>query len=304
MTPYLWFDTQAAEAAAFYCGLFPDSRIISRSVIRDTPSGDCETVSFEVWGQSFEAISAGPRFLINPSISFMVNFDPLLFTDSDDPTAAAKELQDRIWKQLAEGGEVRMEYGRYDFSSSYGWVQDRFGLDWQLILTDPEGDPRPAVMPSMLFTGEACGKAEEAGEFYRSVFADSAEGLMVHYPSGMEPDGEDTVMFSDFRLDGTWMTAADSAYDHKFRFNEAVSFKVGCGSQEEIDHYWEKLSAVPEAEQCGWLKDRYGVSWQIVPSVLNELMEKGTPGQQQALTGAFLKMKKFIIEDLHRAFNR
>ena len=104
MTPHLWFDSRAVEAAEFYCGLFPDSRIVSRGVIRDTPSGDCDTVSFEIWGQRFEAISAGPHFRINPSISFMVNFDPLFFADSDNPSGAAKELQEGIWSKLTDGG--------------------------------------------------------------------------------------------------------------------------------------------------------------------------------------------------------
>ena len=95
----------------------------------------------------------------------------------------------------------------------------------------------------------------------------------------MEPDQEGTIMFADFMLENQWFAAMDSAQAHQFNFNEAISFMVYCDTQEEIDEYWEKLSAVPEAEQCGWLKDGYGVSWQIVPTAMNEMMSKGTPEQ-------------------------
>ena len=94
----------------------------------------------------------------------------------------------------------------------------------------------------------------------------------------------------------------DSFADHKFSFNEAISFIITCDTQEEIDTYWEKLSAVPEAEQCGWLKDKFGVSWQIVPAVLEDLMSQGNQEQIARVTEAFLAMKKFDIESLQRAY--
>lgn len=79
----------------------------------------------------------------------------------------------------------------------------------------------------------------------------------------MEPDKEGTLMYADFQLEETWIANMDSAHEHKFAFNEAVSFIVPCDTQDEIDYYFEKMSAVPESEQCGWLKDKFGVSWQI-----------------------------------------
>ena len=109
-------------------------------------------------------------------------------------------------------------------------------------------------------------------------------------------------MFTDFMLENQWFAAMDSAREHGFAFNEAASFMVSCGTQEEIDHYWEKLSAVPEAEQCGWLKDKYGLSWQVVPSDMDEMMRKGTPGQMARVTQAFLKMKKFDLAALRHAY--
>ena len=144
----MWFDKEAKEAAEFYCSLFPNSKITSVTTLHDTPSGDCDVVSFELSGQPFVAISAGPLF----------------------------------------------------------------------------------------------------------------------------------------------------------KFNESISFMVPCDTQKEIDYYWEKLSAVPQAEMCGWLKDKYGLSWQIVPSELDKMMAKGTPAQVARVTEAFLKMKKFDIETLKKAY--
>lgn len=273
--PHLWFDTQAVEAVEFYCSLFPKSKVLSRSVIEGTPSGDCDYLIFEVWGQRFEATNAGSQCLLNPSISMMVNFDLLFYKEQENPEKAARDELNKIWKRLIEGGEALMELGEYDFSPFYGWVKDRYGMTWQLILTDPGGDPRPPIMPSMLFVGNICGKAEEAGSFYRTIFSSSEKGLLVRYPSGMEPDKEGTVMFSDIKLGESWITVSDSAYDHLFEFNEALSFIISCKNQVEIDYFWNKLSAVPEAEQCGCFKDKFGVFWQIVPQDLDRLMNDG-----------------------------
>jgi predicted 3-demethylubiquinone-9 3-methyltransferase (glyoxalase superfamily) len=108
-------------------------------------------------------------------------------------------------------------------------------------------------------------------------------------------------MFAEFMLEGQWFTAMDSGHMHAFDFNEAVSLVVHCEDQAEVDFYWEKLSAVPEAEQCGWLKDKYGVSWQIVPRDMDEYMQ-GTPEQIDRVTQAFLPMKKFDLAALRRAY--
>ena len=147
ITPHLWFDKEAREPAQFYCSVFPNSKITSVRTLRDTPSGDCDIVAFELNGQPFMAISAGPLF----------------------------------------------------------------------------------------------------------------------------------------------------------KFNESISFMVSCETQAEIDRYWETLSAVPAAEQCGWLKDKYGLSWQIVPAAMNEMLQTGTPEQTARVTQAFLKMKKLEIAELQTA---
>jgi predicted 3-demethylubiquinone-9 3-methyltransferase (glyoxalase superfamily) len=305
ITPHLWFDKEAIEAAEFYASVFPDSKVTSKTQIHNTPSGDVDTVAFTVMGFNFMAISAGPLFKINPSISFMVNFDP-----SQDERA--RERIDEIWNQLIDGGKALMPLDTYPFSERYGWVEDKYGVSWQLIFTNPEGEERPLIIPSLLFVSEGNERAEEATDFYLSVFKNAPatssgqakRGAIARYPAGVEGGKEGTVMFTDFALEGQWFAAMDASSDvHKFAFNEAVSLMVYCKDQAEIDYYWEKLSAVPESEQCGWLKDRYGVSWQIVPENMEEMMQKGSKEQIDRVTQAFLKMKKFDLAELERAYN-
>lgn len=109
-------------------------------------------------------------------------------------------------------------------------------------------------------------------------------------------------MFADFMLAGQWFTAMDSAYPHDFAFNEAISFLISCDDQQEIDYFWGKLSAVPEAEVCGWLKDRFGLSWQVSPAAMDEMMRDGSPEQIARVTQAFLQMKKFDLAELRKAY--
>lgn len=295
ITPHLWFDTQAKEAAEFYTTVFPDTKITNVTTLHGTPSGDSDIVSFSILGQPFMAISAGPIFRPNPSISFFLNFDPSKQTD-------AKEQLDTIWAKLVEGGKVLMPLQEYPFSKWYGWIEDKFGVSWQLILTNPDGEERPFVVPSLLFTKAVAGRAEEAIELYTSVFKDARRGVTAKYPAGMEPDKEGTLMFADFQIVNTWMAAMDSAHNHEFSFTEGISLIVSCDTQEEIDYYWNALSADPAAEQCGWLKDKFGVSWQITPMVMNEMMKHGTPEQIARVTQAFLPMKKFDIALLESAY--
>src|SRR5690606_34182453 len=121
-----------------------------------------------------------------------------------------------------DGGKVLMPLDAYPFSKRYGWIEDRFGLSWQLILTNPEGEGRPEIIPSFMFAGDLCGRAEEAIQHYMSIFHNASLGRLVRYPAGMEPDKEGTVMFADFMLERLWFTAMDSARSHPYRFNEAV----------------------------------------------------------------------------------
>ncbi len=297
ITPHLWFNTEAKEAAAFYTSLLPNSEVTNITQIHNTPSGDCDIVSFTLAGQPFMAISAGPLFTFNPSVSFFINFDP-----AKDENASANLK--KLWEKLADGGKALMPLDSYPFSKLYGWIQDKYGVSWQLILTNPQGEERPMIIPSWMFTGAVCGKAEEAVDFYLSVFKEGQRGITARYPPGMASDKEGTIMFCDFKLKEQWFAAMDSGHEHHFNFNEAISFIIPCDNQDEIDYYWEKLSAVSEAEQCGWLKDKYGLSWQVWPTEIGEMMKSGTREQVDRVTKAFLTMKKFDIAALRTAYNQ
>lgn len=285
--PHLWYDKEAKEAAEFYTSLFENSKVINVNTIHNTPSGDCDIVSFELSGQKFMAISAGPYFTFNPSISLHVK-------------CKTKDEVDALWNKLSDGGTVLMELGTYPWSEKYGWLNDKYGLSWQIIFVG-ENEITQKIVPALLFTGNVCGKTEEAVNFYASVFHNANANILARWGKGEEPEKEGTVKYADFTLEGMKFSAMDSANQHNFSFNEAISFIVKCDTQEEIDEYWEKLSAVPESEQCGWLKDKFGVSWQIVPTAMDEMTHKGTPEQIARVTQAFLKMKKFNIAELLQA---
>lgn len=295
ITPNLWFDGNAKEAADFYVGAFPDSSITSVTNYPNSAeegladfqldmAGKVLTVEFKLGDLTFVGINAGPEFTFNPSISFMVNFDP-----SRDEQA--REHLDELWEKLADGGEVLMPLDKYPYSERYGWVKDRYGLTWQLILTDPEGEPRPFIIPTLMFSGQNTNRAEEAMQFYTSIFENSKMGTVARYPEDTGPAKAGSVMFADFMLDNQWFAAMDSGEEQPFTFNEAISLSIACEDQAEIDYFWEKLSTVPEAEQCGWCKDQFGLSWQVVPANVDELMKK--PGAYAHL----MQMKKLVIED-------
>jgi len=296
ITPHLWFDKEAIDAAELYTSLIPNSKITNVTTLHNTPSGDCDIVSFELSGQPFMAISAGPLFKFNPSVSFHAK-------------CKTKSEVDAIFGKLSEGGRVLMPLGQYPFSERYGWLEDRYGLSWQ-VFSVGEREVKQRITPVLMFVGRVRGKTEEAVNFYAEVFRNSpasGEGstnasILSRYGKGEEPDREGTVRYASFTLLGQEFGAMDSAREHKFAFNEAISFIVSCDTQGEIDYFWEKLSADPKAEQCGWLKDRYGLSWQVTPTIMNEMLGGSDQAKISRVTEAFLRMKKFDIATLKRAY--
>ncbi len=290
ITPHLWFDKEAKEAAAFYVSTFADAKIKNSVVLHDTPSGSVDMLTIELMGYEFALISAGPLFKFNPSISFLV-------------ACKTPEEVELLWDKLSPGSKVLMELGKYPFSEKYGWIQDRYGVSWQIMyMAKQEIEQR--IIPMLLFVGEQCGRAEEAINLYTSVFHDSKVGQIMRYNPGEAPDKEGTVRHAAFTLEGQAFAAMDSAHKHEFAFNEAVSLIVHCETQAEIDYYWEKLSADPSAEQCGWIKDKFGLSWQITPTSMDKIFsEEKDQNKLDRVTQAFLKMKKFDIAKLEEAYN-
>lgn len=189
-----------------------------------------------------------------------------------------------------------MPLNKYPWSERYGWVKDKFGLSWQLMGSSETMGQK--IIPAFMFIGSQTGKAEQAMNFYASIFSDSKIKDINRYVAD-EHDVEGTIKHARFHLGKENFVAMDSSAPHGFQFNEAISFVVDCETQEEIDHYWNKLTEGGQESMCGWLKDKFGVSWQIVPTMLGKLMSD--PKKSQRVVTVFMQMKKFDIEKLLKA---
>ncbi len=273
--PCLWFDGKAKAAAELYCSVFNNSKITAGSPM---------VVNFELSGQKFMGLNGGPMFKINPSISLFVSCKTV-------------DAVNKIWEQLLKDGKILMPLDKYPWSERYGWVQDKFGVTWQLMV-DEKANEETKITPSMLFTNKQFGRAEEAIHFYTSVFSGSSADKIIHYPPADANEGK--VMYSEFKLNKYQLIAMDGPGAHDYSFNEAVSFVVNCDTQEEIDYYWNKFISDGGAESmCGWCMDKFGVSWQVIPSILGKLMSD--PEKAPRVIEAFMQMKKFNIEKLKEA---
>lgn len=293
--PNLWFDTQAEEAARFYTSLFSNSGIgaITRYgkegfELHKKPAGTVMTLEFELEGYRFAALNGGPQFKFNPSVSFFV-------------TCETEAETDTLWKSLVEGGAVLMPLDKYPWSEKYGFVQDRYGLAWQVSL-GKISDVGQKIAPCLLFVNEHMGQAEAALKQYTQTFTSSdIDGILKYGPGEEAPEG--MVKHAQFSLQGEKFMVMDGAGEHHFAFNEAVSFIVNCKDQGELDHYWDKLSEGGDknAQACGWLKDRFGVSWQIIPDTLYQML--GDTERISQVTQAVWQMKKLDIQKLKDAYN-
>jgi predicted 3-demethylubiquinone-9 3-methyltransferase (glyoxalase superfamily) len=289
ITAHLWFDKEAKQAAELYTSIFKDSEIKNTAALRDTPSGTVDLLSIELLGQEFKLINAGPLFKFTPAVSFLVACD-------------TKDEVDSLWDGLSKDGTALMELGEYPFSERYGWTQDRYGLSWQVMFMGDRAI-KQRITPTLMFVGEQSGKAEDAINFYTSVFHNAKVDHVLRYGKNEEPDKEGTIRHAGIVLEGQSFAVMDSARARGFTFNEAISFIVRCNSQEEIDYFWSKLSADPAAGQCGWLKDQFGLSWQIVPSIMEQMLQDKDQKKLERVTQAFLKMKKFDIAKLEEAYS-
>lgn len=296
IVPNIWFDKNAEEAINFYVSAFKNSSIsnITRYTkagfeFHGMPEGTVMTIDFELNGYRFVAINGGPHFKPTPATSFFVE------------CRTADEVTE-LWDKLLKDGAVLMEIGNYPWSERYGWIQDKYGISWQLIV-NPEVKESHTVSPSLMFVGDQNGRAEEAMKHYTSIFSDSKIGEIARY-TGEEGETAGHVMHASFTIHGQSFSAMDSSYPHAFGFSGAVSFLVECDSQKEIDYFWDKLSegGDPSTQQCGWLGDKFGVTWQVAPTELNDMLLHGTPKQIESVTNAFMPMKKFDLAELRRVY--
>jgi predicted 3-demethylubiquinone-9 3-methyltransferase (glyoxalase superfamily) len=269
----LWFDNKAKEAFQFYKDVFGDVELLSENPM---------AVVYKIYGRKFMNFNGGPEYSINPSISFFIS-------------AANQEEIEVFWNKLSNCGNIMMPLNKYPWSEQYGWCADQYGVNWQLMLGHQSSCK---IMPHMMFVGQNAGKTEEAINFYTNIFDKNKIVAISRYEEG-EPDQTGFIKYSQFELQGLPFGAMDSSANHQFNFNEAVSFVITVDTQDEIDHYWNKLLEGGKAGKCGWIKDKYGISWQVVPSILGKMMTN--PETAPKATYAFLQMSKFIIADLEAA---
>jgi predicted 3-demethylubiquinone-9 3-methyltransferase (glyoxalase superfamily) len=296
ITPCVWFNGEAEEAVNFYTSVFKNSNIgkilrydEASAEASGQPLGSVLTIEFEIYGNQFLALNGGSAFKINPSVS--------LFVITNDETEV-----DFLWEKFSDGGKVLMELNQYDWSKKYGWIEDKFGLSWQLMLTEDE--IKQKIIPSLLFVDKVYGNAEEAMKYYTSVFKNGKVESAYKYGQDFKPNNENALMYGDFVIEGYKFAAMDSAQDHNFNFNESISFTIDCKDQAEVDYFWNKFTSDGGQESmCGWLKDKYGVSWQITPKILVEMLNDKDPAKSKKAMMAMLQMKKIIIKDLEKAFN-
>lgn len=273
--PCLTIKGKIAEAADFYLDTFGDGAITSSNPI---------VITLKLSGQQFMLLNDGPSSTPNPSISFMV------LSESEEDTEA-------YYLKLINGGSALMPLDKYPWSAKYAWVQDKYGISWQLY-TGGKNDMNQKFCPTLMFTGANAGKAEEAVHFYTGLFPENDIQGILKYSEG--EDNTNYVKHSQFKIKNFVTMAMDSSAEHGFGFVDAISLVVNCKDQAEIDRYWDGLIANGGHEvACGWLVDKYGISWQIVPDKLGEWMKN--PAKFQHVMTALMKMKKLIYSELENA---
>lgn len=276
ITPCLWFDNQAKEAGTFYCAQFANAKIVAQSPI---------VTEIVVSGQNITLLDGGPMYKPNPSISFFY-------------ICETEEEIDRIWQAFSKEGTVLMALDKYDWSKKYGWINDKFGISWQFSLGKIE-DVGQRITPCFMFVGDQYGRAEEAINHYSAIFKNAELEGILRYGPNESPDEEGKIKHAQLALNGQKFMVMESAHPHNFSFSEGVSLTIYCETQNDIDYYWEKLTESGKESMCGWVKDKFGVSWQIIPTVLNKLMSD--PAKAGKAVQAFLQMRKFDIEKLVQA---
>lgn len=282
----LWFDQQAEEAVSLYKKVFKNSKVLAvtrygkaGAEISGQKEGSIMNIDLELEGYVIQALNGGPLFKFTPALSFFVN------CQSED------EINE-LWSQISTGGNVRMGLDKYPWAEKYGWTTDKFGVEWQFIYSPNSSSSANKIIPAFLFVDELFGKGEEALNFYLSVFPNSK------IESKAVDENSKSIMHCRFSLNGQDFVLMEGAGNHGFTFSSATSLAVNCDTQEEIDYYWEKLLEGGKAEQCGWLKDKYGVSWQIVPTCMQELVN--SPHFEKVMETLY-KMVKIDIAALKSA---
>jgi predicted 3-demethylubiquinone-9 3-methyltransferase (glyoxalase superfamily) len=274
--PCLWFDHNAQQAVECYQTIFDEVHLL-----HNTPM----VVTFEINGTKFMGLNGGPQFKFTPAVSYFVY------------CGGSKEKIDSLYKALSQDGKIVFPLDKYDWSPRYAWVEDKYGVNWQLDIEAINNSQK--IVPCLLFGNEHAGDVKAAMEHYMKIFDDSSVLMQWPFPKEMnQPEG--ALLFAQFKLRNFIINAMSSPTPQPYGFSEANSFVVECDTQEEIDHHWNHLLADGGQESmCGWLKDKFGVWWQIIPSELPQLMSN--PATAKQVSEVVMKSKKFNLDELRRA---
>ena len=293
ITPFLWFERDMPAVVAYYQSVFPGTIVKAGGELSDTPSGTVQMATIEIFGMNFDLMTAGPYLPFNATVSFLVS------------CSSAEEVDTLTAKIMGNEHTFLMEPGTYPFAERYTWLADRYGISWQFMYA-PDMSMMPVgqkVTPTLMFSNDACGRATEAADFYTSVFHDAKVNYLQKYEAGETQNEKAVVKHAGLTLENVNIALMDNGTTPaSFTFAQAVSFVVTCENQAEIDYYWEKLTDGGTEVQCGWLNDKFGFPWQIVPSAISRMMSTGTSKQIDRVTQAFMPMKKFDLATLERAF--
>jgi predicted 3-demethylubiquinone-9 3-methyltransferase (glyoxalase superfamily) len=279
----LWFIDQAEEAMKFYASLFPGSEVgkVARyseagAKMSGRKAGSAMMVEAKIADINIMGLNGGPMFKFTPSMSFTVHC-------KDAPEV------ETLWGKLSKGGTVRMALDKYPWAEKYGWTTDQYGVEWQITTSDR----KEKIVPSLLFVDELFGRGEEALKLYTSLFPNAK--------INMEAKDEKTksLMYASFTLDEQGFALMEGQGQHGHKFNEAFSIVITCKDQKEIDHYYDALAKGGTEQPCGWVKDKFGVCWQVVPQEMGKIMDN--PAKNEKVMSAMFGMKKLDIAKLKAA---
>ncbi len=276
IVPCVWCHGNAREMAEFYLGVFKNSRVLEENF---------GTVLLEIEGKQLRLLNGGNEYQPNPSISLMLRFDEV-------------DGVDEICQQLAEGGKLVLAPGQYSWSERYCWLNDKYGVSWQILVKKYEGI-YPGITHVLMFMGENFGKAYEAIQFYLSVFKDSSLELLTFYGEG-QGESEEVVEHGELMIGDSHFIFMDTSVDQEYNFSPGLSLMVNCKTQADIDYYWQALSAGGGSEgQCGWLEDKFHLSWQVTPEKMASYF--ANPATSPAVAGALMPMRKIDMAALEAA---
>jgi predicted 3-demethylubiquinone-9 3-methyltransferase (glyoxalase superfamily) len=269
----LWFDNQGAEAAKWYVSLFDGTSILYQNQV---------ITEISIEGTKLMMINGGKHYSPTSAMSNFVYF------------GGNHEKFERIYHALLDGGQILMPMDAYDWSSKYAWVKDKFGINWQMDID--EINHRQKLVPSLLFVNQRNHNVKEALSYYISVFEQSTMLMEWPYPESEASMPAGTLLFGQAKLGNTIINAMSSTLHHDYDFTPGNSLVIVCENQDEIDYYWKALGAEGQELMCGWLTDRFGLTWQIFPRILSDLMNDPERGPKAST--ALRQMKKIVIAKL------